>query len=82
MKKVKFYVVLVAILASAPAMSGEAPELPIARVQQELAEKAERAVSDKLRECRERESREEEKEVRYPVRIAGPSLTGSPMVAF
>ncbi|MFI2809693.1 MULTISPECIES: hypothetical protein [Microbulbifer] len=87
MKKVKFYVALVAFLAAAPAMStpvvsAESLELPIAKVQQELAEKAEQAVSDKLRECREREAREEEREVRYPVRIAGPSLTGSPLAAF
>ncbi|WP_091511273.1 hypothetical protein [Microbulbifer yueqingensis] len=80
MKKVKFYVVLVAFLGAAPAMAAEI-DLPIAKVQQELSEKAEQAVAQKLRECKQ-EVREDGDVPRYPVRIAEMHHSiGGPIVA-
>ncbi len=68
-KKVQFYAVLALALCS---MSAGAAELaiPMDKVQQQLAEKAEQSFSRKLEECREKERKEGHNAPRYPVRIA------------
>lgn len=67
-KKVKFYVALAAFLGVVPAMAAEL-DLPMAKVQQELSQKTEEAISEKLRECQP-EAGDNDRVRRYPVRIA------------
>ena len=75
-KKVQFYAALALLLCGSAASAAEL-EIPIADVQQQLAEKVDAAVSRKLRDCRQEERTEKGSQPHYPVRIAGErSLSG------
>lgn len=78
-KKVQFYAALALLLG---ALQAEASELvvPLAEVQQQLAEKVDEAFSRKLEECREKERRERNYP-RFPVRLAEEPAKGQAPLA-
>lgn len=78
-KKVHFCVATALILCSLGARAAEL-SIPMDKVQQQLADKAEQLVSRKLVECREQEKGR--KAPRYPVRIAQEQepVQGIPLV--
>lgn len=74
-KKVQFYAVLALLMCGSMASAADL-QIPIDKIQQQLAEKADEAVSRKIEECREEERSEESRQSRYPVRIAGSESLG------